>query len=1266
MDRYSPVAPSHVRVLVLPVGRVDRTRFVHFLTRLQKEAAFVQLADLPSDEDANARLSTLSPKTFPNGSILFNYSTVDQIDQHHQLSPFELFREPLLVLGVAHLDGVTPEDAEKELKEATQYLRERHPRVVHRQLLALNEPASESNVHHGNVISIAEPFRDGDGALKKAVHELASRFLAELATYTKAMQASPSIQTPGQTSRSLQTQPVREKSRQIGAGLPSGRHTPSGSEVSSPTSDNSPSRPPSRGFGSPPPATSFNQMQHVTSASGGLGRSDSRASSKSQSENRAETQDRVSVQGFGSNTSQEKARNRGKARVGIVIGHIHLMAGQWNEALRILIEHTTRSRALADHLWHAKGMEGICNCLLLIAWAGLEFLIPSLLLQSDRTNTSGHRKRDSQNGETPARKFANILPEVFKSIMNLYLAGDGSLELPPVIISEAAIRFSKTLAIIRRYNGQLHGTSLAHIVQDKIIPANGSGDDLSISLISRSAVADMLSLAQPVSDDTLTLADHISILAGISSVYSILQMNRKKAITVRAMVAKLTAALNRARKLGAAEMGIHPAASLSAETGAGTILAVVEESGGINDLISQIIDIYGAEMMSPLPPTSHTPAPKDLSHGSTSEVHFGNDALKESIMRDMVAFCEASPDPYGVLRLTASLLKSARPCAAVDTEPEFSNSPIEEQEHLRLAAIISRTIGVSKTLGLPDVQATYWDPFLVRGIEFKPAKATQKVILRSKLKTAVPSADDRIPGNPLLYDPNTSRPGTAITPEKLLLVAAESVECTIELQNPFDMPVEIERMVLVAEGTEFATSYRPCTLGPRRIQRIPLSVSPDNVGESRITGCRIKIFGCHEQIFYIVEKPWTDRPTLLVKDHGQNGRRPIKGVRGSGITYPETSQIAAKIIGKQPILVFESVSLLESSLMLLEGESQCFGITLRNTSSITASVFEAVGTKNVLGLADEMASPVNIAPGETATLKFEAVGTAGVSEIQADFYYCSTADGANTSEYVRMLSVPLNLTVNAALRFQHFDVLPTDSSATFMLCFDIGNAWPKPLTYSCEVASAEKPEADDDDFCTENGTLGPGEVARVHVKIKRWSSLADCDKKEVCRQLADHLRVSWTCENRTGEMDLSNMSLPTEAIALVQGPPVQVDLHILSMAKQKSSTRSFAGAKIGSFMTVRANLTNRITTPTSPLFIQLHTRTADGALYNDRHIAVAGAQHRILPPLDGWCKDKIVDFVTCPLMAGVVELKVTVTPIGTASAPSGSWVSADSLMINVE
>lgn len=1274
MDRFSPVASAHIRVLVLPVGQLERSRFIDFLHRLWSEAAVVQLSELQQyggDEEFS-----LSPKEHPQGCLLYNYTTSPPSEQQQQLAPYELFREALLVVGVVGGLSEDVEEGQREIAAAAAYLRERHPRFVHRQLLLLTEEEDAANPDTEVAISVTNAGLVGNDALRAAVGRLSVRFLREFTTYTKAMQASPSIQTPGQTARSLQKMSwLRDSEERPRSGYATPTH-----EVTSPAGDEpqAQSRPPSRQHGSPAPATSFDQMPGASSVPSALARSDSQTSSQSKN-GRATSHDRASVQGFGQLTSKDKAKTRGKARVGIVLGSIYMMAGQWSEALRMLSEHTNKARTLSDNLWHAKGLELIVVCMLLLASAGLDFQIPSICYPIAERATSGHVARFSVNLPTdfrPAeaarqasmRRLANSLPDLLKQILHWYRSGEGSLELPFNVVSEATVRFSKLLAILYTANGELSVKAFSLIIpvdlsQDDGTGVAGSSPDQASSTqsaspnLSKGAIADLLAAAQPESDDPVAASDHISILAGTASVYGLLQMSRKKAITVKDLVARLTTALNQARKLGAADMGIHPAASLLADTGADTLRAAAEDSAGLQAMMLEVGRIYGVEMSE----DADGEIPANSSLLRIDSTAFGIETLKLDVMREMVAYCEASPDLSGLVKLAALLLRSARLQGALDAESEATGLALSKDEQVRLVTTINRTVSIAKQVGYSSKQARYWDPFLVRSIALIPPDANLALLDRSKVAPMTTSAQQETPGNPLLYDPNARLAATA--QQTPVLVQGETSDCAVTLQNPYDINVEIESLGLVTEGVKLETSHQAIAIGPSRIQQVSLSVSPCSVGETKITACRVKLAGCEEEVFPIVDQAWRAKHPFLVKEQGQDALGAEADPKQKA-SEPETVTLTAIAIMSQPVLTLESTTLLDATTMLLEGEQLDFGITVRNGSEVPACIMELVGSVDSLSFTDATQGSLTIEARRSATFKCRLIAKAGMSDFLANIFY-SNEVGTSDTVYARVLSVPVKVTVNAALQVQHLDVvsLGTAGDNSLLASFELGNAWPQSIRYSCNslVASSWR--------LSEEGQLAPGEVQRVHVEIERWKDASDQSAKleDLRKALLEHLRVTWTIDARQGAVDLSGLSMSNETFERIRGDSVEV---LITLGGVTGSTDPAAGkapnlAKVGHFKTIQVKLINHARR-TSPLYVQLRARIADTpASHDDRRAVVAGAMHRLIPPLHE-VGHTTFDFAVCPLLSGLIDLDATVKPaiLSDGTTEQAQWSTRQPFIIN--
>ncbi|KAF2861193.1 hypothetical protein K470DRAFT_191536, partial [Piedraia hortae CBS 480.64] len=1055
MDRYSPVAPAAIRVQILPVGHVLPTRFLEAVDQLNLHASTIRLEEVES-------------------TLLYNYSTSASSQQEQALSPYELFREPLLVLGVADGLCMDSEERQSELKHAAQCIKERYPRVVHRHILVLQESDEDDNT-----TAIAnEDYHS-------AACRISARFLIDLSTYAKAMQATPSVQTPGQTAKSIQ-RIMSILGEEVMQPAPDSGTNTSTQETGSPNG----SRPSSRGIHSPPrtssvatrgvhsPPRSSSAAHHLA---GTPPRSSSVASNRSKDHNRLNSQDRAPV--FGG-----KGKDRGKARVGIVLAHIHMMAGHWSDALRMFVEHTSTARHSSDQLWHAKGLEGIAVCMLLLTWAGVEFSIPSICFKAiDRASAQVSRLSGILSSESTVlaavRKLSTCLPDLYRHILELYASAEGPIELPFIVAAEARIRFGNLMAFIINTNGQLDKSALSLLVERKREskkPKRRSGNEV----LSKSAIAAVVSEAFPTEEDEVPLTTQTLLLTGIYGVYSALNMERKAGLTLAELVSKLTTALTQARKLGAAEAGIHPAASLSVESGSDTVVSEIIESQGAEELAQSLAKVFGINL---------------ISEDTNSAVRdFGSDVLKVEVMRRLAAFCGAAPDPDGVLLLESSFLKACTPGSVLDLRPKSYPNKVSRDEQTQHASSMLRTIGMSKHLSV-NALAAYWDLYLVRFVEFAPSDNAQALVPYTNT-----SLITHAQAGPLLYDAHARHAGQG--PAKQLLVRNESPTCVVTLQNPLDISVEIESIALESKGVHFTTlAFETTTLGPRCFQQLSFKVSPSEVGEASITGCVIKITGCEKRRFYIFNTPWTPRPSVLVKHQGQAAR----SGDGSSVTAPLTT-VLVQVVPAMPLLELAAPDE-KTVFTLLDGEDIAVAMVLRNTTPhLPAAIIAVADTGNILQLEDRKEGTLAIVqPLEKTTLHFRLKGRMGVSQTILHLSYRPNPP-SKTDAWVRILVVPLKLTVGSVCQAQDLEITDLNET-TIQVSFDL----------TASTALRYWTQSD------EQHGLAPNETRRINLTIQRWDAAPDEDEVELRTELAHRTSVSWRtwtggCE---GKVDLSGLVL---------------------------------------------------------------------------------------------------------------------------------------------
>lgn len=388
--------------------------------RIEVTTIFLILMPAVADQCFQAMFS---PLAFPEGRILYDLSTSLPPPSHLALTPFEVYREPLIVLGItdgaelelenAQRDDKPQENAAKStfgegrrqapgfqsLSGRLDSLSQEHPKALVHQILVFD--------HEGfplpqGVYPVPSPAKSRTTTVKTVMCDMTSRLLGEMATYAKSLQGMSSLDSPRISPESNSNgiasalPPHMGQMSRAGSGVnsrsssPAGERSESTHRVSMPARftsdlDSRSSTPdiratsPPHGRNTPPPTT--NGLTGVFAT-----RSPPRESAVEKT--RAESRDRVSSSGFGASSLGEKERNKGKGRIGIVIGAMYLLAGRWPDAVRELVHSATTARASSDYLWHAKGLDYILVCLLMFAWAGMDFRVS--FHQIDQTNLYQH------------------------------------------------------------------------------------------------------------------------------------------------------------------------------------------------------------------------------------------------------------------------------------------------------------------------------------------------------------------------------------------------------------------------------------------------------------------------------------------------------------------------------------------------------------------------------------------------------------------------------------------------------------------------------------------------------------------------------------------------------------------------------------------------------------------------------------------------------------------------------------------------------------
>ncbi|TAQ89257.1 hypothetical protein B7494_g2415 [Chlorociboria aeruginascens] len=956
-----------------------------------------------------------SPLAFPSGMIIYDLTTYYPPPSHVALSPFELYREPLVIIAIAdgaELDHISYKGSGRrslngggslkskynlrELYQDLEDVRDRYPKALVHQLLLFDYVYKESNgALPEGLIAVPTPADSKRTTMKTIMCDISSMLLAEMTTLAKSLQALNTIESPNQTQggRQLngtswsigQEDGLSRRDSQFSLPAQDSRSvSPAGStdrsyvrmsmpaQLRSTTSDSNTSFPSSRPtmpMNGPQPTlpTTLDQM---VSAQIGDGKQPLKNVPIHHSEpQRDSSQDRISVQGFGPGSSSERARNKGKSRIGIVIGSLYMIAGRWGDALKELVENGSLAKINLDHLWHAKALDSILVSMLMLAWIGVDFQIPKICYASAE---KGHQTTDSMDGKNQAsnrlvslQDIVVLLPELLDRILNLYAraANNAGESLPHHPFSETIIRFSKLNSAIHLAGGKLDDEVLQLLVLGTPFQNQPNLNPPRLNIRpNRTEIVMMLFRAfPPSSSEHLNMVDRIIILSGIATVLGSLGYYRKKAMVIRELVSVLIPGLVQARIRGAADMGVHPAAGLAAlksangttNSAAALDLGEGDVENGLDTLLGLLGRTYG--VVSPglnigvqgvqgdsFDDSDEASVARILNNAKLRL--FGGHALKMDVLRSCINLSEALPDFHGVLRFSTDLLRTAGRGVAPGPRSHDASPLMSREEQIRLSTNISRTLGAARSLGVRDLVAEYWDEFLVRKVEVENLPPS---------RTPIPHTKSELPGtsevatlqeaSPFIHNPFLRTPDAAAVDH--LLVAGESAVFRVTLQNAYDFDLEIESIVLESQGAEFESTIQKTIIGSYRTQTIAISGTPKASGVLKIIGCVIEVRGCRRRRFPIFAEPWSPSSEPKIKTIGvaailNQKERPVSVSSGpvkitSAIPPPKATSLGLNVIDKQPIIIVKSTSLSQSAVMVLEGERQMFSITLQNLSKDT-------------------------------------------------------------------------------------------------------------------------------------------------------------------------------------------------------------------------------------------------------------------------------------------------------------------------------------------
>lgn len=936
-----------------------------------------------------------SPLAYPDGAIIYDFITHMPPPSHLALTPFDLYREPMVIIALA--DG-------KEMEAATFSKRrsahgtgstmiEKNARALYQELEDVRDNFQKALVHQVFIFDYGGPpsatntptvlegiyaippvDQSSRTTIKTALGDISSHLLAEMTTLAKSFEAMTTIESPTHYSTGNSDGGWDGSDSVNGLSRRNSQHSfpqANGRSASASVADRAqarmsmppvPSRPtvhhasstPGRRPSTPVRSGLSNNVDGTQSDAGSDTSTPDQVSSRPDSaqSSRGDFGKKVPVQGFGPGGANDKWRLRGKGRAAVVIGSMYLQAGRWSDSLKELQEGATAARSLNDHIWHGKALELILINLFLLGWSGLEFQVPMVCYPTDDRGKSSKATQHAEIPDQPKhlRNLQVILPDLLDRILNLYSRKRAESEkLPAFPFSEATIRACRIMVSLHLAGGELGKEALDMIVTGRLPAKQLTTSPRPLISPTRQHIVNTLFDAFPSSHahalELLTTVDRVSILSGIASILGTIGFHRKKAMVVRELVSVLITGLVEGRTRGAADAGVHPAAGLLSmvpgdHRAAGVALDLTEGDieQGIEAFLELLCRSYGI-------------VGYNISRSSNSS------DLEDRDSDEAVAARIAQHDAsrfFGFLSIKLNILRA---CI------NFSEALPDLNGVLKFSSDLLRVAGSGIAPGprredvtpaiYPDEQsrlatniARNSDLAKRLGVPGAEAEYWDEFLVRGMTLEPLPTKRAPIPHAPsVLPGAVTERASQDVDPfiynpflkkpddvTEQYLVADEVATFRITMQNPYDVEAEIESIRLETTGARFEALPETTKIGPNRTMVMRLKGRAREKGQVNVTGAIVKVRGCRERRFPIYSHRWLPARDAKIKGTGfMTLENRQPPVRGM-VPELRPEQLSLNAIQPQPLLSIKSTTLPQSSVMILEGERKVFSITLQNQS----------------------------------------------------------------------------------------------------------------------------------------------------------------------------------------------------------------------------------------------------------------------------------------------------------------------------------------------
>jgi len=1053
-----------------------------------------------------------------------------------------------------------------ELRQCVAIVKDQLPRALLVQPLLFDADSVSRAEKELQDFIIIPPLHDSyTTTIKGVMSDVSARFLAELSTYARSIQEARSIPTPAGTSglpsagnaktprplSLLRTTSLRaDRGRSGSPQLAEGEHDINGlpelTEVESAPAEfseyeDSQMSSPRESMGTPElgdsvPAPRTRQVSRDSSV-------DSLARRELDDGKKHVPNPRRSLL-RSLPSPAEVAERRLKGRQILVIGSLYLQAGRWSDALRELNDGVLQARANDDHFWHAKGLENVIVTMLLLAKGGMNFQIPetcyattSKTLKRSASTTvqrgTGNMRPSLDTSETLSR-LAAIIPDLCRRILEIHTRGfaNTSEVVSRHAFSEIIVRLARLLVHMRNAGGVLSMQVLDDIIFGTKTAIAKSNTVIDPAGLTRLHIAEFLFRAFPLKTipSPTSSVDTALVLAGMSSVLGELGLDRKQAMVNKELLAALVVVISQARRIDLSVFGLvtkpdYPDVSSDPSRTVST---------GMDANIQALMDLTGrayALVQQSKTPQRGSSAENDktaLAQETINEAvqdanlqSYGSLRLKLELLRLYSNVGEVIPDYAKVVSYTAAILDIIGPHSAPSSR--FGGRiKLPKDEQIRHFTKIQSAVSF-----LPDTSASranglYWDPFLIRKLELLPPPPQLSLLQRSlnNLKLDFHELEAGREGGPFLHEAFAKTTTESVT--EVMLVSRETVEFVVSLQNLYDFEVVVESLSLFTDGVPFAATSESTTLPPRGLHRANLRGRPLAAGKLHVLGCKVKIQGCREEDFFLVEQPWSMTKDIKIKASGLPQPDIVSLSKGRSI--PQTKAFSYDVLESQPMLSVVSSSLPPPVMSLLDGESHSFNITVHNDSTDTDIDFVHLSFEH--GYIGKRASPLsdleqyetdyqhihrpimcckqredisNIVPGASADYQIEVHARLALRECRILFDYAHLRGDLLKMKkkfFTRQSSLPVTFKISPSIEPISYDFISMpytmvsfgethEQRDAFVWVLNVRNAWVRPLHIITRNHAESEGGRNTAGLTKMTETVQPGHVVRLSTIVPK-------------------------------------------------------------------------------------------------------------------------------------------------------------------------------------